>query len=422
MAYLFRLSGVLLLLLGASGVWAVPQQWYVDVVPGVFRDTSLSSCNDLVAYANGLNNAFTYVFFNQGGTGFPDGCVIKTYVRATGAYQGADDDGNQLHHRDSTNLCAGKAGSLLNNVGSSFGGNPFEVTIPALGAAPTAFCSDGCVVNAQQDMRATDAAGVSHAWYSSPTFSGASCTDADIAVVADPKADPEGTCSGTLNGTVIKYKCATTTTVTPTSTSSTTTTGTATSNTTSTGSTTTTCSNSVCTTVTNSSSTVNTGGTTATPTSSMISGTTTQAAFCAANATSAQCGGGAGKDNGSGAPFTCDGDAVMCATAKAVNETRCLLDAKGATESAVYAAAAAAAAGASSPLPSTTTDVAGQIDTSSAFGGAGSCWPDTTTTVMGKTFTLSFSQVCPALETAGNILLGISFLIALGIIAKGVNS
>lgn len=198
---------------------------------------------------------------------------------------------------------------------------------------------------------------------------------------------------------------------------STVTTGTGTSSvpTTTTSTTTTTCSNGYCSTVNDKA--VSAGGTFSTDSTSTKG---TQTEYCKDHPTDPQCAATAGFSGSCSAGFTCTGDAVQCSIAKATYQQKCaLVDDKTGAEPQAYAAAAAASS--ATGISSTTLAISSSsFDSSNALGVAGQCITDKSVTVWGKTMSLPFSQVCPSLSQIGSLLLGVSYLVALMIVGKGV--
>jgi hypothetical protein len=117
------------------------------------------------------------------------------------------------------------------------------------------------------------------------------------------------------------------------------------------------------------------------------------------------------------ANFTCTGDAVMCATARAVNEQKCLLD-KQSPEATLYE---------QSKVNGTATGVqtanhaitSASFDSSNALGASAQCIANRSVTVMGSSITLPFSDICPYLAHLGTLLLAVSWIMAFVIVGKG---
>lgn len=110
---------------------------------------------------------------------------------------------------------------------------------------------------------------------------------------------------------------------------------------------------------------------------------------------------------------TCDGDAVQCATARAVFAMNCEL-AKTSTLSVLGDAVAAGSDPLASSLPSSsnfsTVNVAGLIDSSDALSGSGCLADQTFDFVSGQTFTLPWSQLCGSFVLMGYVLMVCSAL------------
>lgn len=232
-----------------------------------------------------------------------------------------------------------------------------------------------------------------------------------------PNPVPGGYCPGEVNGVKVYVKCDRT--LGTGTDSSTTTTGSGTVTVTSRGETV--CSGTSCTTTFAKTSTTSvTGGssTTATGSSTQV---TDKATFCRDNPTHPAC-----KDSeqsrfgGScNSAFTCSGDAAMCATAKAVNETNCALS-KTSAESALYEAEKAKTGNQTTALPGNETLALSSGSFSQAnLLGAAQCIPALTVTVMSKTVVLPFSDICPWLEHLGNLAVAISFLASIRIVSRG---
>jgi hypothetical protein len=142
--------------------------------------------------------------------------------------------------------------------------------------------------------------------------------------------------------------------------------------------------------------------------------------------------GGGGNGNGTGtggdsfggscqAQFQCDGDAVMCATAKAVNEVQCALSG-GEDEAHLYEQRKSAVGAHGTPFDlsassATVTFSASSFDTSNALG-SGSGFSDYSFTYLGKTLVIPFSIFNPSLLYIGNLLVAIALLMAIWIVAR----
>lgn len=147
--------------------------------------------------------------------------------------------------------------------------------------------------------------------------------------------------------------------------------------------------------------------------------------FCAENPKDKACGGsggpGLGESEGSfggtcQADFSCTGDAVSCAVALATNKLRCAFEATTAARGPYTSAVASG----TPTLPNQEVEVSNSLfDTSDALGAAAVGVQDKTVTVMGTSVTLPFSTINPYLEMLGNLIVGISFLLAIRILIRG---
>lgn len=236
--------------------------------------------------------------------------------------------------------------------------------------------------------------------------------------------------TGTVNGKTVTVcgapsKTSGTQTETTSNSSSTTTNnnGTQTTSTTNTGdskTTKTTCENGTCTTTTTSSS--SSGGGSGTSGGSSSSGTQTktesQESFCKANPQALVC---KQQDEssfgGSCGAFSCSGDAVQCAQARAAHDLLCEVKLSD-TDPNVIAGKAGASGGL---VPGDHPGANGQtqafalssmLDSTPLFGTSGDCIADKTVPMMGQTLTLPFSRMCGALELLGNAFLAACFLAA----------
>ena len=198
---------------------------------------------------------------------------------------------------------------------------------------------------------------------------------------------------------------------------------------------TTVCKDGKCTTTTVTTTTVTNNTSGSSTTSSTTSATTaSQGDFCAKNPSNAQCNGTGTGGNGEGdgkeepsqfggacaAGFTCKGDAIQCAIAHEQHKRACRLFDDPSPESQLYLANKGKEGNQTTDLPGNeTVNVAGRIDSSDALGAGSSGVSDLNVTVWGKAVTLPFSMVNPYLAALGNVLLAVSFLLALRIVARG---
>lgn len=119
------------------------------------------------------------------------------------------------------------------------------------------------------------------------------------------------------------------------------------------------------------------------------------------------------------AGFQCDGDAIQCSIAREQHIRNCKLFDDESPESQLYAANKDKTGDQTLDLPGNeTVDLGNRIDMTDALGG-GAGVSDLIITVAGQTITLPFSQLNSILAALGNILVAISFLIALRVIGRG---
>lgn len=264
----------------------------------------------------------------------------------------------------------------------------------------------------------------------SGTGAGSSPTG-DPADPADPPADPDpppvqpppdsckvGQCPGSINGTTVCVPCSNTTSNTANKTNSTNNTtnpdgtpgtppsgGAPNGTTNNTTTNTTKCIGGKCTT-TSTSTTKNPDGTTTTKTDKKEE---TQEDFCTKNPKSPMCveGSFGGACNGG---WTCTGDAVQCATAKAVNDQACSLKVDAANPVlAVGNAAMAGGNGDGHPRSSATDIDVGSLNQTNPWGSG--CPADRTlTTFMGEPIVVPLSSACSSFQLMGNLLVGLAML------------
>lgn len=236
--------------------------------------------------------------------------------------------------------------------------------------------------------------------------------------------------TGTVNGKTVTVcgapsKTSGTQTETTTNSSSTTTNnnGTQTTSTTNTGdskTTKTTCENGTCTTTTTSSS--SSGGGSGTSGGSSSSGTQTktesQESFCKANPQALVC---KQQDEssfgGSCGAFSCSGDAVQCAQARAAHDLLCEVKLSDTDPNVMAGKAAASGVLVPGDHPGANGQtqafaLSSMLDSTPLFGTSGDCIADKTVPMLGQTLTLPFSRMCGALELLGNAFLAACFLAA----------
>ncbi|MDR7095515.1 virulence factor TspB C-terminal domain-related protein [Hydrogenophaga laconesensis] len=163
-----------------------------------------------------------------------------------------------------------------------------------------------------------------------------------------------------------------------------------------------------CTTTTTTTTTVN-GGSPTTTTSTTTQG---KGEFCAANPASKECGGGEGSSFGGNcqASFQCTGDAVQCATAKAVNDQLCKLKDVFEMDSDTQGLVNSVLAGTwtENPAENAQQISVGVFDQSNPLGS--SCPADISFHVAGRTMVLELSRICTWLQLIGNLLVAMSLL------------
>lgn len=201
-------------------------------------------------------------------------------------------------------------------------------------------------------------------------------------------------------------KSTSTTTTTTTSTPS----GTTTVPSTTTKNETTTCDAGKCSTTTT--NTTSSGGTTTTTSSNTDRPTTD---YCKDNPSAPGCT-KSGFTGSCDATFACEGDAVMCATAAAVNKQLCAMTPSDqgteVIDSVKESLQTSTLALSTVPLSS------GSFDRTELLGAA-QCVPDVSTVVWGKSVTLPISSICTQLAWLGNALIGVSLLLAARIVTRG---
>jgi hypothetical protein len=127
-----------------------------------------------------------------------------------------------------------------------------------------------------------------------------------------------------------------------------------------------------------------------------------------------------GSFGGSCGSFQCDGDALQCAIAMDQHTRNCQLFNDESDESKLYGTEKGKTGNVTGNLPENSSQSIGQgnFDTSSAIGG-GACIQDLNITVWRQSVTLPISKICPYLDAFGNILVAVSFLLAIRIVSRG---
>lgn len=121
-----------------------------------------------------------------------------------------------------------------------------------------------------------------------------------------------------------------------------------------------------------------------------------------------------------GAGFACEGDAIQCAIAREQHVRSCQLFTEKSAESELYEANKGKTGNQTLDLEGNETiDMQNRIDTSDALGFGSAGVQDLNITVMSQSITLPFSKLNQYLSMFGNLLVAISFLIALRIIGRG---
>ncbi len=275
-------------------------------------------------------------------------------------------------------------------------------------------------------------------------YSGGTCipgAGTPAPATTDPPLSPTGStptleagmCQGTFNGTIVKYKCAVTDERGPTTGSSPTGTTTGTEPATAAdgpaGSTSTrtdmTCSGANSCSRTTITTTVNGDGTKTTQTSTVTGDRST---LCKGQIGLESCS-GSGNGDGSGGDwiadcaqpmerYQCDGDAISCATARAVWRQHCLLE-RSSPEMTAYQS-----------VVQSGTQTTGMTDEDVPIGpdrfqatellGGGQCIQDVQITVMTQSVSLPFSMLCQYLSHLGNLLVSVAFLVAARVLVGGV--
>lgn len=366
-----------------------------------------------------------------------------------------------------------------------------DARIEGAGTSPQVFfCSGGCYIEANRGACFGEGA-ARYCNASDARVQGATCeagaanptTPPSLSPTAADIDDKSGMCEGTINATVVKYKCA--------SSDQTTTITTATANVTSTAVTTTVCKNGVCTTTTtvtantppslavplddptkpysdrprlrigidgtllncatgcavcnlsqanpgnvgngcfsnavcdacyaNPAAPVSTPGTSSSSTGSSVQ---SQDGYCAANPNSKLCSkDGDGSFGGScTAGFQCSGDAVLCAAARGVHETKCALkpldtDANNSVVK-IGLDSLTGLNAADHPIKTKQSVSVGTFNTVNPFGAG--CPPDTSLgTFLGKSIVVPLASACGLFTLMGQLLVGLTMLASALWLVKG---
>lgn len=117
---------------------------------------------------------------------------------------------------------------------------------------------------------------------------------------------------------------------------------------------------------------------------------------------------------------SCEGDAIQCAIVRDQYKRSCEAFEKESAESKLYSDNKGKEGKQTGDLPGNeTVNVGGRIDSSDALGGGSAGLSDLNVTVWGQSISLPISMLNPYLAALGNVLLAVSFLLALRIVARG---
>jgi len=285
-------------------------------------------------------------------------------------------------------------------------------------------CFDGCSVTGEAQLCGT----LNGKWFcevNSGRYTGEVCSGTEVAItpsssngtgttVATLDIRPPGMCPGEINGKMVYVECST-----PTST-------TRTSSTTSVGSTsltvtsdsTTVCADGKCTTTFSKTTTMASNGSVTGSTSSNTGAAVmSQDAFCKSNPSDKLCQSTVSSFSGScqAGAFICNGDAVSCATARAVNEQKCLL--VGTTD--MSSVEAALTAGTFGTVSGVTRAFSTAFDQTNPY--SSTCPADLTFTLMGYSSSIPLSSYCSQLQMMGNALVAFTLLAAALFVFRGSN-
>lgn len=141
--------------------------------------------------------------------------------------------------------------------------------------------------------------------------------------------------------------------------------------------------------------------------------------FCKENPSSAICKSGTFSGSCDAVP-ACDGDPILCATAKAAFEMKCVVAAK--TDGSTLADQMVtgndpALQGENNPLIPKSVTLSSITPTRTL---SGACPPPITVSLFGQTASYSFDAVCPWIETLGRILVGLAWLTAFFIVSRSI--
>lgn len=428
-----RLIAGLLLLLASFGVSAQSQYWSES--PGGSGRTSGSGL-ELCKALYGANREITGYELNGGnyscvyksgsnyylvGTIYLNTCSApKVFIN--GSCQVKPSCGAGQIYQASTNTCIADCPSNGTQLPGAGPGTVFE----AGNGLTTVVCLAGCEASA---FMAAQQAGKNYVW-GPISATGRACAAASPTppgVTARDPACPVGKCPGTVNGQSVCVPCdkvKQTETSTKSESAATTASGAAsagpTATSTETGSSTTECANGKCTTTT---TTTTTTGANGDKTDKTETTTEPQSDFCTRNPRDAVCKGTESSWGGTCAAFTCDGDAIQCAQAKAGWELACGL--KVDESNPLIGVGQQATVGGDRPSDhpahqsnTVALDLSTRLSSVPLFGVTGDCIGDKPFTFMGKGYTLPFSKWCPYLNILGSAFLAACYLSAAFIVFR----
>lgn len=245
------------------------------------------------------------------------------------------------------------------------------------------------------------------------TFTGAVCTYSETTGSAEDTC--RGGSSGQVNGVTVcvPYDPSENTIETVGGSESSTTEGGDTTNSTTTS--TTTCSNGSCTTTTNVTTNVNGG----TPSTKTTTTTEPQTDYCTKNPKATQCSESGSFTGSCTSSFVCKGDAIECATAKAVNDQLCKFKQVFEMDPAIKSYAEAVMAGTEDPNPRKNPTVVplGTFNQSNPLSSA--CPMDVPFSVAGMSLVIPLAENCAWLQLLGNMLVAVSLLGATLFVLRG---
>lgn len=338
------------------------------------------------------------------------GCVAQAPVTQTGTFTPDPVDPEEEH-------CASINGSPVKAS--------WVTSSPSLSSRTICMSNAGysCTATVEGDICGGSGGG-SYLCHGSGVSGGAKCTpspepDAPPPVGNPetnwPEAPPPGTCPGTVNGVAVNVPCSNTTTKGTTTSESNDGEG----NTTVKSESKSTVCNEAgsCTTTTTTTTTVN-GGTPKTTTNSTTQG---KGEFCAANRGAKECGNGDGSSFGGNcqASFVCTGDAVQCATAKAVNDSLCKFKDVFEMDESTSALVGKVLAGTweKNPKDEPRTEPLGTFDQTNPLSGA--CPGDVAISIASATVVIPLARFCPQLQMMGNLLVAFTLLGATVFVFRG---